>query len=95
MLVFLPLILAGLQALPSFVAAIQAVEQAITTAKAGAQKKAMVMAAVTPPGADPKLVEHLSTMVDAHVAAFNAAKVFKTSAAPAPAVETTVEKPTA
>lgn len=79
---FLPLIMAILQAFPQILAVIKTIEAEITMPKMGAVKKAMVMAAVTTPDADPKFVDHVSSLIDNSVAGFNAAKVFKISNAP-------------
>ena len=73
------LILLVLQLLPGLLSAIQSVEAAIAASKAGAQKKAVVMAAAVPAGTDPAVSNHISGLVDAHVAAMNATKLFKHS----------------
>jgi hypothetical protein len=79
----LPLFLGLLQALPQIITAIKAAEAAITTPKSGPAKKALVMAAL-PAGADPQLVSGVSSIIDTHVAAFNAAAIFKHSEQAAP-----------
>ena len=81
MIALLPLFLGLLQALPQIITAIKAAEAAITTPKSGPAKKALVMAAL-PAGADPQLVSGVSSIIDTHVAAFNASDTFKRAQPP-------------
>lgn len=69
-----------LQMLPSLIQAIKGVEEAFAgTPKAGPQKQAVVMSTITNAGMEPALLVKIGAIIDAIVAAFNAAKIFTTT----------------